>query len=581
MTKHIFQEKRLIGKVVLLGGAVLVISVTALCLMFRKTPSERLLAELGRPEPDSQRVAELVPEVIRVLQNDDWKGRCQAVTALQEVGDHRVLEPLIAALNDEDSYVRSAAAKALGRIGDPKAVGPLIHALNDSAAPVRASAAKALGLIGDDVAVEDLIARLEDRDAFVSQQAAEALGRIASPASLKPLLAAMSHADSFTRQEASEAVDLILGEMGAEGSRKLIMLLCDADEPIELHKHAEQLLAESDDPGRIPMLISALKADSHHVDIVVANLLEPLGKRAVTPLIAALSHEDSHVRSQAALILRSIGADAVEPLLAAMNGNSNIANRCAIILGKMGDSRAVDRLVIALGDETVDVRLQAIALLGRLGGKGAAEPLIPLMRDDNADVRQNAAHALGSIADARAVQPLIAGLDDPEWKVRKTVAEALGMIGDARAITPLVQKLTDRHITHAVANMLENRGWQPKTKAQRVHFLVGKKDSAALTAPSQWQETKEVLLADVQSNDKQRIAYGLKALTALGRDDVLPDLLKVIEAQGTLLIANSYINCNHSVLRQAAIDWAKAHGYDIIELPGRSSAWNWGSWEGS
>jgi HEAT repeat protein len=78
---------------------------------------------------------ELLPDLLRALENDSWEVRAQAALAIGDVpGDRRqAVEPLTAALTDESAYVRSAVALALRDVGpDAKgAVGPLHELLRD------------------------------------------------------------------------------------------------------------------------------------------------------------------------------------------------------------------------------------------------------------------------------------------------------------------------------------------------------------------------------------------------------------------------------------------------------------------
>ena len=58
-------------------------------------------------------------------------------------------------------------------------------------------------------------------------------------------------------------------------------------------------------------------------------------------------------------------------------------------------------------------------------------------------VRRNSAKALGKIGDGRAVEPLIKALGGEDRRGRSAVAEALGAIGDTRAVEPLIGLLED------------------------------------------------------------------------------------------------------------------------------------------
>ena len=57
--------------------------------------------------------------------------------------------------------------------------------------------------------------------------------------------------------------------------------------------------------------------------------------------------------------------------------------------------------------------------------------------DGNYKVRVQAALVLGKLGDPRAVQPLIKALGDPNKTVRGIAASALGQLGDASAVEPL------------------------------------------------------------------------------------------------------------------------------------------------
>jgi len=78
------------------------------------------------------------------------------------------------------------------------------------------------------------------------------------------------------------------------------------------------------------------------------------------------------------------------------------------------------------------------------GGEPAIEPLIQILKDDeNSDYRSKAAVVLGDIGDARAVEPLIMALHDKDGNVRVKAAMALGSLGDERAKEPLTKALEE------------------------------------------------------------------------------------------------------------------------------------------
>jgi HEAT repeat protein len=84
-------------------------------------------------------------------------------------------------------------------------------------------------------------------------------------------------------------------------------------------------------------------------------------------------------------------------------------------------------------------RRTAIMRLGMMGGDDALGILMQTVEDGNEDliVRARAALMLGRIGDERAVSSLIRALDVPGYQTRLQAVESLGLLGDLRAIGPL------------------------------------------------------------------------------------------------------------------------------------------------
>ena len=87
-------------------------------------------------------------------------------------------------------------------------------------------------------------------------------------------------------------------------------------------------------------------------------------------------------------------------------------------------------------DEDADLRNGAMEALVAFG-EMAVPHLTKLLIDDNEEVRNFSAVMLGDIGNPKAVMPLINALQDTEANVRHGAAEALGKIGDLRAVIPL------------------------------------------------------------------------------------------------------------------------------------------------
>jgi HEAT repeat protein len=100
----------------------------------------------------------------------------------------------------------------------------------------------------------------------------------------------------------------------------------------------------------------------------------------------------------------------------------------------------VEKLIEFLEDEHSEVlRFSAAKAIVEIG-EPAVEPLIGLLGDEDSNVRFSAAEGLGKIGDIRAVDPLILSLWDPEETVLQSVSQALDAINPNWAVGESVRK---------------------------------------------------------------------------------------------------------------------------------------------
>lgn len=114
----------------------------------------------------------------------------------------------------------------------------------------------------------------------------------------------------------------------------------------------------------------------------------------------------------------------VEGLVKALKYKKDAVVRfsAAIGLGIFGDERAVEPLIMALGDIDNDVRKNATESLGRLG-EIAVKPLIKALKHSDMFVRGQAANALGLIGDKTALKSLKKLVNEDEEFIVKVMAK--------------------------------------------------------------------------------------------------------------------------------------------------------------
>lgn len=188
--------------------------------------------------------------LIGALDSPDYSVQQEAVRALGELGDYRVVPSLLNLLNRSKHVdtARMNVINALGRIGDPQAVEPIINIFEQSSNHiVRMCAAIALGDLGDRRAVEPLIKALlktldfdpllmgafglrsysdQSHSEFIKTVAvlrmaiAKALGEIGDPRAVEVLQRAireepLSDAEPGIHKVAKEALDKIKKSQGS------------------------------------------------------------------------------------------------------------------------------------------------------------------------------------------------------------------------------------------------------------------------------------------------------------------------------------------------------------------------------
>jgi len=122
-------------------------------------------------------------------------------------------------------------------------------------------------------------------------------------------------------------------------------------------------------------------------------------KASVAELVDRLKSKNEAVQEETVQELIAAGERAVPELLKAMSARAYQVRSCsARALGEIGDARAVEPLVQALGDTSVNVQRSASEALAKLGSC-ATEALMLCLDSTDSLARKWAAEALGKIGD--------------------------------------------------------------------------------------------------------------------------------------------------------------------------------------
>lgn len=352
----------------------------------------------------------------RGLNSTEWRARADAASMCGRMGYTQLVPLLLKASTDARDEVRAEAITALGRLR--QGVDAMIRALDDSSLRVRVAAATALGAMKEKRAVMALVKTLGGYDVTLAGLAAEAI---------------MSTPDGA-------AVPYLLELLRSPRWRA--------------RSHAARVLGAWREERAVNQLVALLNDKAAPVRYFARSALIAIGAASVKPLVDALAREGSN-RQAVAHALASIGAEAVASLCALLSsatGQSRIS--AAIVLGEIGDSRAVAPLIEALDDERFYVRDALALALGRMG-EAALEPLLQVVKDKHPARRAGAAMALRYLGRMEALDALRELLSDKEVAVRVAAVEALAVVGGHGVLAEL-QRVAEKDRAESVRAAARN-----------------------------------------------------------------------------------------------------------------------------
>lgn len=168
--------------------------------------------------------------------------------------------------------------------------------------------------------------------------------------------------------------------------------------------------------------------------------------RLLPGLREALESKNRKERLKTIETLRSSGAPPVVPMLVELlrtTADVPTRQRCAAMLGQVGDERAVEPLVELLDQAVASLRKVAVYALGELKLTAAVDPLLEILqRETDYRVVAVIVASLANIGDPKAITPLVELSEAAsEGPLQQTIAAALRVLGRSCDLAQLIRML--------------------------------------------------------------------------------------------------------------------------------------------
>jgi VWFA-related protein len=199
----------------------------------------------------------------------------------------------------------------------------------------------------------------------------------------------------------------------------------------QVRADAARALGYLEEPEALPLLRAALDDRSPEVR---AQAAAGLGRRrdlkSIPPLVRMLDDDHPPARTAAFDALVAVGQPSTAELLERLPRSEGSARVLILmLLGEIGDDRALGPMVEVLGSPRPEERLAAAAALGALGLSGALGPLEQSLADPDRRVRVKAIQAVAQIGGDGAVRVLEQyGGREPDPELRHIAADALATV---------------------------------------------------------------------------------------------------------------------------------------------------------
>jgi HEAT repeat protein len=360
-------------------------------------------------------------------------------SALGTIGDPSAVQPLLRLLKaTKEANVQRSAIRALAALKAKDAVDDLIKFSEDSQANkvIRMNAVYALGEIGDPKALPLLVLALYMEKAHFFQQAQLALVKIGEPA-IDLLVKTMNGESPDAKKITEGNVEILAGALEANAAQVLgnirsplaVEALLKITEKIgKWEEETNRLMALTrvfsalgtiGDARAIKSIMPYLEKEYWDVRLVCATALNTISDRSVLPEVIKIIEKGGDPRTRTSLIelIGNLGTDEQLPKLKEM------ANAIKEVTVTPVIQDAIKRL-----EAYAQCKQDASCWMGKVG-------------DKDAPVREKAAYELGRIGDAKAVDALLKAIGDDSENVRYALIWAFDKLASKKAVQPIQDQI--------------------------------------------------------------------------------------------------------------------------------------------
>ncbi len=343
-----------------------------------------------------------------------------------------------------------------------------------------------------------------------------------------------------------QAVASAAGDLGGqEGLRLALRLLGDSDSDVVRVSIAA--LKKVADPVAIrPLMMVGVHAPLLKVQTV--NAILALGSSAVPELLEILESRIHLGHIDAVILLGRIGDKrAVPSLLMTLNrAEDGLRPRVVETLGMLGDRSAVAKIVESLSDSDQSVQLCAVKAVQRIPDRRAVKPLILILgRTKNVELRRQSVIALAATESEKSIPILKNLLPEADTALKKAIADGLGRVRSVDAAETLVSMLDDDSLAVISKALVGLRKNPLAAKVPELVLLCDHQEASIrrhaleALASSGNSESSEVLKQKLLSDSSTDVrAAAARACGKSGDKQFFPALEKALQDEPTVRCAS-------------------------------------------